>query len=390
MPFYRSAGTVPHKRHTQFRKPDGSLYHEEVFGTQGFHGVSSILYHVQPPTRVQQLSQCSELHLDEWDEGVHRLHHFRTREAAAGGDAVSARQQLFWNEDISISVARPDAQMDYFYRNARADELCFVHEGTGLLESNQGSIRFHPGDYLVIPRGTTYRLRLGQGPHRFFSVESQGAIETPRRYRNDSGQLLEHSPFCERDIRCPENLETHDEQGDFEVRVKVGPRLMSYCYSSHPFDLIGWDGYLYPWALSVVDFEPITGRIHQPPPVHQVFEGTNFVVCNFVPRKLDYHPDSIPAPYNHSNIDSDEVIYYVNGNFESRRGIESGSITLHPGGLPHGPHPGAAEASIGKERTDELAVMVDTFRPLRLSTLAAALDDGHYPYSWLGHGDARR
>lgn len=383
MPYYRSLGRVPHKRHTQFRRPDGELYSEELFGTQGFAGTSSLLYHHFPPTRVIEVHEQGDVTPECWPQPVHRHHHLKTWNIEAGGDPISARRVLLYNDDVSIALARPDLPMSYFYRNARADEVIFVHEGAGVLRTVFGRVPFRANDYLVIPRGTTYQIELGEGPHRMLVIESNGPVETPRRYRNEFGQMLEHAPYCERDIRGPEELETHLERGHFEVRVKVGGRITAYCYDQHPFDVVGWDGYLYPWALSVDDFEPITGRIHQPPPVHQVFQGPGFMVCNFVPRKVDYHPQAVPAPYNHSNIDSDEVIYYVNGNFASRRGIEPGSISLHPGGIPHGPHPGAAEASIGKEFVDELAVMVDTFRPLRLARAAEPLDDPGYPYSWI-------
>lgn len=383
MPFYRKLGNVPHKRHTVFRRPDGQLYNEELFGTQGFSGMSSLLYHHNPPTRVLDFHHEASVAPACWPQLTHRHHHLKTGKIESTGDAIAARRVLMYNGEVSIAIATPDQPMPYFYRNARADEIVFVHEGSGVLRSLFGNLPYRPHDYLVIPRGTTYQFDLGEGPHRMLVVESHGPVETPRRYRNDFGQLLEHAPFSERDIRAPEELETHTESGDFEVRVKVGDQLMAYCYDQHPFDLTGWDGFLYPWALSVDDFEPITGRVHQPPPVHQVFQGPGFVVCNFVPRKLDYHPEAIPAPYNHSNIDSDEVLYYVNGNFASRKGIEVGSISLHPGGIPHGPHPGAYEGSIGKMETDELAVMVDTFRPLNLTQHAEPLDDPEYPYSWL-------
>lgn len=383
MPFYRRLGNVPQKRHTVFRRPDGQLYNEELFGTQGFAGMSSLLYHHSPPTRVLDFHHVASLAPVCWPQLTHRHHHLRTGKIASSGDAITARRVLLYNDDVALAIATPDQPMPYFYRNARADEIIFIHEGRGVLRSIFGTLPYRPHDYLVIPRGTTYHFDLGEGPHRMLVVESHGPVETPRRYRNDFGQLLEHAPYCERDIRTPEELETHTERGAFEVRVKVGNQLMAYCYDQHPFDLVGWDGYLYPWALSLDDFEPITGRVHQPPPVHQVFQGPGFVVCNFVPRKLDYHPQAIPSPYNHSNIDSDEVLYYVNGNFASRRGIAVGSISLHPGGIPHGPHPGAYEGSIGKTETDELAVMVDTFRPLNLTQHAEPLDDPEYPYSWL-------
>lgn len=289
-----------------------------------------------------------------------------------------------FNKDVTLAVVRPTLGMDYFYRNGECDEVYFVHDGQGVLETNFGLLPYHEGDYIVIPRGTTFRFKMSKDSPdtRFLVIEAHGTIEPPRRYLNRNGQLLEHSPYCERDIRCPEELETHTERGEFEVRVKVGNTISSYWYDFHPINTVGWDGCEYPWIFNIADFEPITGRVHQPPPVHQTFQGPNFVVCSFVPRKLDYHPLSIPVPYNHSNIDSDEVLYYVNGNFGSRRGIERSSFTLHPRGIPHGPHPGAVEKSLGAERTDEMAVMVDTFYPLKLTAAAKAYDDPAYPYSW--------
>jgi homogentisate 1,2-dioxygenase len=289
-----------------------------------------------------------------------------------------------YNNDCVISVARPTDPMSYFYRNAQGDELLFIHEGSGTLETTFGTLPYSEGDYLVIPRGTTWRMQAGDGEQRMLVVEAYGgAIQPPKRYRNQFGQLLEHSPYCERDLRPPSELPVHEERGEFDVRVRVNDEVMTYTYDFHPLDVVGWDGFLYPYAFSIHDFEPITGRVHQPPPVHQTFEGPNFVVCSFCPRKLDYHPEAVPVPYNHSNIDSDEMIYYVSGNFGSRKGIEISSITLHPRGIPHGPHPGTVENSLGAERTEELAVMVDTFRPLKLGTAAATMDDPQYPFSWL-------
>jgi homogentisate 1,2-dioxygenase len=290
-----------------------------------------------------------------------------------------------FNNDVVIGVAKPTQNMDYFFRDGDSDLVYFVHDGHGTLETNFGSLPYHEGDYIVIPRGTTFRFFIpaDSSTTTFLIIESHGSIEPPRRYLNKNGQLLEHAPYCERDFRRPEELVTYLEQGEFEVRVKVGAKISSYWFEHHPFNVVGWDGYEYPWIFNIGDFEPITGRVHQPPPVHQTFQGPNFVVCSFVPRKLDYHPLSIPVPYNHSNIDSDEMIYYVNGNFGSRRGIERSSITLHPRGIPHGPQPGAVEKSLGAERTEELAVMVDTFHPLQLTTVARSIDDEAYPYSWL-------
>jgi len=312
--------------------------------------------------------------------------HLKTADLPPFGDPVSGRIPLLVNEDVSIGFCRPAEPMNYFYKNADGDDLLFVQEGDGRLESIFGILPYRAGDYLVIPRGTIYRIVTESSATRMLIIESASAIEVPRRYRNEYGQLLEHSPYCERDIRVPEELETHDESERelerYEVRIKAHQHLTAYRYDFHPFDVVGWDGYLYPWAFNISDFEPITGSIHQPPPVHQTFEARNFVVCSFVPRMLDYHPNAVPIPYNHSNLDSDEVLFYVNEKFGSRRGIEAGSITLHPAGLPHGPQPGAVEASLGKMRTEELAVMVDTFRPLHMTRAAAAIEDGSYPFSW--------
>lgn len=387
MPSYHRLGEVPAKRHTQFRKPDGTLYHEEVFGTEGFSGNYSLLYYEYPPTRVTKIEKFTPRREQReiWDEGVQRHHHLKSARLARGGDAIFGRQVLMFNHDVSLSVAKPGEQMNYFFRDAECDLVYFVHDGHGLLESNFGLLPYHEGDYLVIPRGTTFRLVSAHDSAEttFLVIEARGTIEPPRRYLNKNGQLLEHSPYCERDIRRPQELVTHRERGEFELRVKVGSTITSYWYDFHPCNVVGWDGYEYPWALNIADFEPITGRVHQPPPVHQTFQGPNFVVCSFVPRKLDYHPQAIPVPYNHSNIDSEEMIYYVNGNFGSRKGIERSSITLHPRGIPHGPQPGAVEKSLGAERTDELAVMVDTFHPLHLTNGAQGIDDPAYPYSWL-------
>lgn len=385
MPSYHHLGQLPPKRHTQFRKPDGTLYAEELFGTEGFSGNYSILYYTSPPTRVKKVEKFKDVRIEEWPQDAQCHHHLKTAEIPRGGDAVLGRQPLLFNNDVVLSVARPTEEMPYFYRNGECDEVYFVHDGHGVLETNFGLLPYHEGDYIVIPRGTTFRFDLAaDSPDtRFLVIEAHGTIEPPHRYINKNGQLLEHAPYYERDIRRPEELVTHTERGEFEVRLKVGNTISSYWYDHHPLNVVGWDGYEYPWIFNIADFEPITGRIHQPPPVHQTFQGPNFVVCSFVPRKLDYHPLSIPVPYNHSNIDSDEVLYYVSGNFGSRRGIERSSFTLHPRGIPHGPHPGTVEKSLGAESTDELAVMVDTFYPLKLTAQAQSFDDPSYPYSWL-------
>jgi homogentisate 1,2-dioxygenase len=384
MPFYHRLGDLPHKRHTQFRQPDSTLYHEQVMGTRGFEGIQSIVYHRRPPTAILKAEDRGPIEIALEPAGALRHRHFRTRQLMRGGDFITGRQPLLHNNDVTISVALPSEPMEYHYRNGQGDELVFVDQGEGRIESLFGTLPFRRGDYLVIPIGTTYRL-VASGPAKLLVFEARGSIETPRRYRNEHGQLLEHSPYCERDIRVPQELASHDERGEFAVLVRARDRLTMHTLDHHPLDAVGWDGYLYPWAFNIEDFEPITGRVHQPPPVHQTFKGPNFVICSFVPRKFDYHPLAIPAPYNHSNVDSDEVLYYVEGNFMSRRGIEEGSISLHPSGLPHGPHPGAAEGSIGKQGTEELAVMIDTFHPLRVAQAAQTIEDPQYAYSWVGH-----
>jgi len=384
MPYYYHLGTIPKKRHTQFRQPDGSLYHEELVGVHGFAGIQSLLYHLHPPTEVYKVSLAQSITLEFETPGALRHRHLRTAKAASNGDAIAARIPLMANADVCISVAQPSEAMTYWYRFAHGDEVIFIHDGSGTLESQYGTLSYRPGDYLVIPTGVMWRILPDMGvAQRMLIIEAQGHIAPPARYLNRYGQLLEHAPYTERDLRPPEALTPHDEVGEFEVRVKAHDRITSYFYHHHPLDVVGWDGYLYPYAFNIADFEPITGRVHQPPPVHQTFEAPGLVICSFVPRLFDYHPLAIPAPYNHSNVDSDEVLYYVEGNFMSRKGIERSSITFHPRGVPHGPHPGRYEESIGKERTDELAVMIDTFRPLKLTRSALDLEDHHYPYSWV-------
>ena len=379
---YHSLGKLPDKRHIQFRRADGDLHSEELFGAEGFSGSSSLLYHYHPPTRVTKVEQGPEITIEPWDTGVLRHHHLRTAGVAKGGDPVSARTPVLFNSDVVLSVGRPSEPMDYHYRNGEHDELIFIHEGQGSLYSSFGTLPFRDWDYIYVPRGTTYRIQFSSKENRVFYIESTGPISIPKRYRSELGQFMENSPFCERDIHRPQEPLFHGDSGEFEVRIKKLGRLHRYWFDHHPLDVVAWDGYLYPWTFNMRDFEPITGRIHQPPPVHQTFAAPSFVVCSFVPRMFDYHPLSIPAPYNHSNIDSDEVLYYVHGDFMSRKGVEIASITEHPGGIPHGPHPGKAEESIGKRETKEYAVMVDTFRPLRLAKAAEGMDDPQYPYSW--------
>lgn len=384
MPFYHQLGNIPHKRHTVFKKPDGNHYYEELFGTVGFDGMSSLLYHCQRPTQVKQVLESinvsPEIAVDK-NMKSYALNGFKV---PAKDDFLESRIPVLVNNDCHIVLAAPKKSLrDYFYKNADCDELIFVHKGAGTLRTLLGNIEFGYGDYLMIPRGMIYQIDFNDENNRLFIVESSSPMYTPKRYRNWFGQLLEHSPFCERDLRRPTNLETHDEKGDFLIKVKKEGMLHQYIYASHPFDVVGWDGYNYPYAFSIHDFEPITGRIHQPPPVHQTFEAAGFVVCSFCPRLYDYHPKAVPAPYNHSNIDSDEVLYYVDGDFMSRNHIEQGMITLHPAGIPHGPHPGAMERSIGQTQTEELAVMVDTFKPLKITKQALVIDAGNYHTSWV-------
>jgi homogentisate 1,2-dioxygenase len=385
MPYYQKLGDVPHKRHTQFRKPDGGLYREEVMGLEGFSGLESILYHHFLPPRVVKTEDLGAAETEYAEFGPIRHRAFTTTSAPTGGDAVSARRVLLGNRDVTLGISRPAGSMEYFYRNAQAYEVWFTHAGSGVLHTQFGKLPFQPGDYLIIPYSVTWRMELDQ-PGRFLVIEAPSQIEPPTRYRNKYGQMLEHAPYSERDIRGPQELEPHTETGEFEVRVKARNRISRHTLDHHPFDVVGWDGYLYPWAFSIHDFEPITGRVHQPPPVHQTFQGNNFVVCSFVPRLFDYHPQGIPAPYNHSNVNSDEVIYYAEGSFMSRKGIEQYDISLHPSGLPHGPQPGMTEASIGKEKTDELAVMVDTFHPLEIAVTALEMEKPEYMSSWMEGG----
>lgn len=384
MPYYHKLGRIPHKRHTTFRKPDGSLYHEQLFGTIGFDGMSSLLYHLEPPTQVKEIMESIDMAPEIAVEKNMKSMNLGGFKVPPKKDYLESRVPVLVNGDCHIVLAAPqESTTDYFYKNADADEVIFIHEGKGTLRTLLGNIDFEYGDYLVVPRGMIYQMDFKSEKNRLFIVESYRPIYTPKRYRNWFGQHLEHSPFCERDLRPPTELETHDEKGDFLVKVKKEGMLHQYIYASHPFDVVGWDGYNFPYAFSIHDFEPITGRVHQPPPVHQTFETDAFVVCSFCPRLYDYHPEAIPAPYNHSNIDSDEVLYYVDGDFMSRNNIEKGMITLHPAGIPHGPHPGAYERSIGKKETAELAVMVDTFKPLKVTKQALAIENQDYYKSWI-------
>ena len=384
MPFYQKQGQFPHKRHTQFRKENGELYHEELFGTIGFDGMSSLLYHNHPPTMVKEVGESIDIAPKIAVEKNMKAYRLKGFDVKPTEDYLESRVPVLTNKDCTITLAAPTASMtDYFYKNAQNDEVVFVHEGSGTLKTQFGELPFSEGDYLVIPRGMIQQFHFTTSTNRFFIIESSHPVYSPKRYRNWFGQLLEHSPYCERDLRTPVLGAAHDELGDFTMKVKKEDMLHTYTYAAHPFGVVGWDGFNYPYAFSIHDFEPITGRVHQPPPVHQTFETGAFVICSFVPRLYDYHPESIPAPYNHSNIDSDEVLYYVDGDFMSRNNIGRGQITLHPAGIPHGPHPGTYEASIGKKETLELAVMVDTFAPLKITEQALALDAGDYHKSWI-------
>lgn len=384
MPCYHNLGTIPHKRHTQFRQPDGTLYAEQLFSTEGFSNDYSLLYHVHPPTQIIKTSSEIDIAPQIAEEKMLRHRSFDGFSVSPSKDFLQSRVPVLVNKDCHIVLAAPQESMqDYFYKNADADEMIFVHEGTGILHTMYGELSFGVGDYIVIPRGTIYQIQLDSKDNRLLIVESFSPVRFPKRYLSPYGQLLEHAPFCERDIRPPSRLATFREKGDFIIRAKKQGVLYTLHYGNHPFDVVGWDGCCYPFAFSIHDFEPITGRIHQPPPVHQTFEARNFVVCSFVPRLFDYHPDAIPAPYNHSNIDSDEVLYYVDGDFMSRRNVTKGMITLHPAGIPHGPHPGTVEKSIGAKATKELAVMIDTFHPLMLTQQALEIENKNYSLSWI-------
>jgi len=383
MPFYHSLGIIPDKRHVVSRQPSGALYQEELVGTQGFGGLSSLVYHLYPPTQVRQKGQpYSVAPKIAMENGLNAMS-FSGYDLKPEEDFLLSRKTLMVNSAMHIGLAAPMQSTPYFYKNADADELLFVHKGSGKVHTMYGILPFVYGDYIVIPRGTVYKIEFDTTDNKLLYVESFDPIYTPRRYRNDFGQLLEHSPFCERDIKRPRDLQTYDEQGDFDIFIKKRGMMFPYVYANHPFDVAGWDGYHYPYTFSIFNFEPITGRIHMPPPVHQTFESRNFVICSFVPRLYDYHPDAIPAPYHHSNIDSDEVLYYVDGDFMSRNNIKAGQFTLHPGGIPHGPHPGAIERSIGQKETKELAVMIDPFQPLMITEEGMKIEVPDYFKSWL-------
>ena len=380
MPFYQSRGQLPNKRHIQFRDDDGNLYWEELISREGFSHIYSNVYHIHPPTVVKKVGDIVPVEMEAWEQ-EHRHHHIQTRKLKSLGDSISSRIPLFFNTDVILSKANAVDSMDYLYRNGHHDECLFVHGGKGTLKTNFGSLNLAYGDYAIIPRGVIWQLDVIE-PLELFITETAGPIETPNRYRNKLGQLLEHSPYSERDIKTPVLGEPQPD-GPIEVKVRLAQGLQSYEYKHHPFDVVGWDGYYFPWVFNVNDFMPITGKVHQPPPVHQVFQAPGLVICNFVPRLFDYHPEAVPAPYAHSNVDSDEILYYVAGDFMSRKGMEKGSITYHPAGLPHGPQSGKIEASLGAKEANEIAVMVDTFKPLKMTKAAGSIDDPEYPLSWL-------
>lgn len=383
MPFYVQRGSIPQKRHTQHRDAKGNLYHEEHSSREGFSDVYSNIYHIKPPTRIKEVGEFKPFALKAAEDRKHRHRHLETFKFEPEGNWLSGRKAIAFNNDVALFTARPNEEGDFFYRNGMSDEVIFIHYGKGSVNSYFGKLDFGPGDYIVIPRGILYQFKLETDDNRFLVVESAGPIEPPNRYRNEFGQLLEHAPYCERDIRVPEFAEPHDEEGKFRFILRTMDGFQEYFFAQHPLDVVGWDGFYYPWIFNINDFMPITGKLHMPPPIHQTFQGPGFVICSFCPRLFDYHEKSIPAPYNHSNVDSDEVLYYVAGDFISRKGVSEGSITIHPYGIAHGPQPGRYEGSIGKKATDELAVMLDTFRPLIPAQDSLLVDDPKYPLSWL-------
>jgi homogentisate 1,2-dioxygenase len=384
MPIYQKHGIIPDKRHVVFRNKKGELYHEELFGTEGFSGMSSLVYHLNPPTMVKELGKPHWARPEAAVEDNLKALSFKGVNLEPEQDYLQSRKIFFFNNDLNIGLAAPSASMnDYFFKNADSDEILFIHKGEGICKTMYGRIDFCYGDYIIIPRGTVYQLEFNSSDNKILFIESHSPVHTPKRYRNEYGQFLEHSPFCERDFKLPHSFETIDQSGEFKIMIKKRGLIYPYVYATHPFDLVGWDGCNYPYAFSIFNFEPITGRIHMPPPIHQQFEAKNFVICSFVPRLYDYHPNAIPAPYHHSNVDSDEILYYVEGDFMSRNDVQPGQFTLHPGGIPHGPHPGAIERSIGKKETKEVAIMIDPFNPVKITNEAVQYEVPDYYKSWI-------
>ncbi|HKF80084.1 MAG TPA: homogentisate 1,2-dioxygenase [Thermoleophilaceae bacterium] len=383
---YERRGEVPAKRHVAVRQPGGNgrgqLLTEEVMGYEGFSGNETILYHLHSPCRLDSVGDFRPIVRDEWvpEAHVHRL--ADTNPVEPGGDPLTGRRLLMFNGDLEVSVCKPDEQPEGFYRNGEGDEVIYVHRGGGVLRTIFGMVPFRPKDYIVIPRGTTHTFELDEDEQVWLSFHTPGEIETPGRYRNRYGQLLEHAPFSQRDFHPPSGLETRDESGEYSLTVRVRGGYQHYLLDRHPFDVVGWDGYVWPYTFNADDFEPRAGRFHLPPPSHQTFQGRNFVICTFAPRMLDWDPQAVPIPYHHSNIQSEEVMFYAEGDYAARKGVDVGCITLHPSGLPHGPQPGAVEKALGAKRTDELAVMWDTFRPLRLASLWREVDKPEYALSW--------
>ena len=380
MPFYQNNGQIPSKRHIQFKNKEGQLLWEELISREGFSNIYSNVYHKNPPTSIKSIGEFKEMELIP-KNAKHRHRHIITSKLKSDGNAISSRIPLFFNSEITISKAHVNNSMVSVYRNGYADEVLFIHEGKGIFQSNFGNIELKPGDYLVIPRGIIWKIDIHK-TIKMLVIESIAPIETPDKYRNKFGQLLEHAPFSERDIVTPDFVDPIKDR-EIDIDIKLSKGIQTYTYNHHPFDIVGWDGYYYPYVFNINNFMPITGKIHQPPPVHQTFQSKGFVICSFVPRLFDYHPDSIPAPYAHSNVDSDEVLYYVEGQFMSRKGIKKESITYHPMGLPHGPQPGKIEESIGSKETNELAVMIDTFKKLNITEHVNDIDDANYPFSWI-------
>jgi homogentisate 1,2-dioxygenase len=381
---YESLGDIPRKRHVQVRRNGAGspLLTEEVMGYEGFSGNETILYHVHSPCRLDAVGGFQDIEREEWvpDAHVHRL--TDTGPVAPGGDPLGGRRLLMWNADLEVWLCKPTEPFPGFYRNGEGDEVIYVHRGGGVLRTVFGRVPFREKDYVVIPRGTTHSFELDAGEQTWLCFHTPGEIETPNRYRNRYGLLLEHAPYSQRDFHGPVELETYDESGEYPVRVRVRGGHQDYVLDRHPFDVVGWDGYVWPYTFNADDFEPRAGRFHLPPPAHQTFQGPNFVICTFAPRMLDWDPEAVPLPYHHSNIQSEEVMFYAEGDYAARKGVEVGSITLHPSGLPHGPQPGAVEKALGSKSTDELAIMWDTFRPLHLTTLWRDNDKPEYALSW--------